>query len=372
MNGDITVNIEYIIKHENEKDNEARSITFSSFEHLYDIFFKDEIKSGKMKSSKDISKDECKKALIELDTDTKLKKLAKIADIVKTGFCSINRSGDEISCMSTSILKKWVRELYPPAEYNEFFKREKDEDFRQFLLNVILNYYGLKTEEGIVQMINADDVLDYLSHDLLEKIKSSYKPVGPVDKSWLSNIEIDNVLQQYEIKLNRYRNYNDLFKFGGTYCIDFMDYPQYYPIVGYLKNKFKNDANIQYVGLVLNHDKRSQNGSHWVAYVIDKKDKKIFYYDSVGEKPKRKHEEMFKILNSSFGENFDVYYHKKLTQTSGGDCGIYAICFIIYMMLSKNMQETFNEYDHLKLTPRFINSLRPYIFYDCKKLPDYY
>ena len=43
MNGDITVDIEYLIRHEDDKDREANSITFSSFKNLYDIFFKDEI-----------------------------------------------------------------------------------------------------------------------------------------------------------------------------------------------------------------------------------------------------------------------------------------------------------------------------------------
>ena len=300
MNGDITIDIEYLIRHEDDKDREANSVTFSSFKNLYDIFFKDEIKSGKVKSSENLSVNECKQALINLDKDEKLKKFAKIADVVKTGICSINTNGDHISCMSTSTLKSWVRLICQPAECNEIFKHENEENFRQMLLDIILNFYGLKSEEGIIQMINADDIYSYLTDDLLEEIRKNYKPVGPVNKDWLSNFEIDNVLQQYEYKLNRYRKYDDLFKFGGTYCIDFMDYSNDYPIVDYIKNEFKKDPNIQYIGLVLNHDKRSQSGSHWVAYVIDKKDKKIFYYDSAGEAPKQKHKEMFKIIKKNY------------------------------------------------------------------------
>ena len=80
---------------------------------------------------------------------------------------------------------------------------------------------------------------------------------------------------------------------------------------------------------------------------------------------------MFKILNSVLDSELEVYYHDVTTQTYGGDCGVYAICFIVSMMLSKDMEKTYKEFDHLKLKPKFINSLRPYIFYDCKKLPDY-
>ena len=62
------------------------------------------------------------------------------------------------------------------------------------------------------------------------------------------------------------------------------------------------------------------------------------------------------------GTEFKVIYNPNKQQTSGGDCGVYSICFTVSMMNSNNTEKTFNDFINLTLKPSFVNSLRHFIF----------
>lgn len=370
MSKNITINVEYLVNHEKDKYKNINSLNFSSFKELYNIFFEKEILKGKKLDSSLLTNEQCKKAIMEVDNRDKIDKFFKIFDEVKTNNCSVISNGNSRTCMSKKVMEKWVNSIASPTEKRELIKYQDNPEYVNILYSFLQDYYHFKDDEGIIYYVNADDAEDVIPASILRVVKNSFKPPGPIGTDWLSNIEIEKVLLQYEIKFNRNKKTGQRFKFCGVYPIDFLNYSDY-KINDYLRYKYKNDSDIRCIGLVLNHDKRDEYGSHWVSYVIDKEDKKIFYYDSVGEKPKKEHYKLFDLIHDVFGEEFEIKYNNVKTQTSGGDCGVYALCFIISMMNSENPSETYKKFKKLKLKPSFINSLREYFFFNCKNLPDY-
>jgi len=89
-------------------------------------------------------------------------------------------------------------------------------------------------------------------------------------------------------------------------------------------------------GIVLNLDKHTEGGSHWVAIFIDLKKKFIFYFDSCdGDIPKEVKSFTYKIKEQCKKLNIKlkVFNNKGLQhQTGTTECGIYVLYFIINLL----------------------------------------
>ena len=90
---------------------------------------------------------------------------------------------------------------------------------------------------------------------------------GP--KEWLTNHDINNVLNQYEYEY-------DLFEFVGPSFINFNDKLGNSCVdneVCNLNLQEQIDDGKQRIGIIFNLDRHDQPGSHWVSLFIDVKDK---------------------------------------------------------------------------------------------------
>jgi hypothetical protein len=162
--------------------------------------------------------------------------------------------------------------------------------------------------------------LDFISHikdiSLREKILYfTFKPKMTLkNDSWLSTNDINQVLQQYE------DNYN--FKFLGAVPSDFYKITKINYNDMYLYNK---------IGLVFNLDDHTQNGSHWVALLIDNTLKTIEYYDSAGKYPNKNIQNFINKLYNFFKKTIEykIKYNTTQHQFKNTECGVYAIHFII-------------------------------------------
>ena len=167
------------------------------------------------------------------------------------------------------------------------------------------------------------------------------KPNYDDKNEWLSNIDIANVLKQYE-KL--------------YYCFEFLgptpiDYDSKYSS-GFVCNKIANfelkkyiDERISKIGIVFNLDKHTQGGSHWVCLFINIKQRYIFYFDSVGNKmPLQIKRLVDKIVKQgkelSDPIQFQVEINKIQHQRKNNECGVYCL-FVITTLL----QDTKNIYE---------------------------
>ena len=154
---------------------------------------------------------------------------------------------------------------------------------------------------------------------------------------WLSNIDIFEVMYQYE---TTYKN----FRFIGPTPIDFdTRLPEkgekcvWEELCTLSLEKLLKEGKTK-IGITFNLDKHDQGGSHWVSLFIDLDDRIIFYYDSAGNDiPKeidnlrkrlmKQGMELKKKMKLKFYKNYPVEH-----QYGNTECGMYSLFFIITML----------------------------------------
>lgn len=165
----------------------------------------------------------------------------------------------------------------------------------------------------------------------------TFKPPRPISPSgddtnvWLSNVDIERVMKQYE------KIYDD-FEFLGPYPIDFAKYFNSYKFdVNVIKRLRKSGINR--IGIVFNTGTLESGGRHWVALFMDFKNKNwndsytIEYFDSVGSTPPN---EITNLINTIIREccqsneciRINDYVKQLQHQNGDSECGVYAIYFI--------------------------------------------
>lgn len=164
---------------------------------------------------------------------------------------------------------------------------------------------------------------------------------------WLSNFDIDSVLQQY---METYKDFyappcspidydvkpkemkgscvsNELCKFS-------------------LENHMKNGK--RKFGIVFNLSPHTSGGSHWVSAYVDTEDKFIFYMDSAGNKIPGKIQDLVNTLTQQGLEmnppiNFKYYENYPLEHQMGNtECGMFSLFFIISMLSNKADKKLFH------------------------------
>uniref|UniRef100_A0A6C0J4E8 Ubiquitin-like protease family profile domain-containing protein n=1 Tax=viral metagenome TaxID=1070528 RepID=A0A6C0J4E8_9ZZZZ len=197
---------------------------------------------------------------------------------------------------------------------------------------------------------NCNNQMCWLKTKLLKNMDNeninffTFRPNGPEKRSeWLSTNDINHVVYQYE---KIYDNFN----FFGAVPYDFQDLP----ILDVYNVNFNNllNNNKSRIGLVINLDKHTESGSHWVSLYSDFKKNQIYFFDSFAKKPgkeiktflgqilnflyekkynKTLKEEMIFTKDPSL-ESFDVRYNKIRHQFKSSDCGVYSINFILRLL----------------------------------------
>lgn len=199
-------------------------------------------------------------------------------------------------------------------------------------------------------------------------LNEMFRPIHPDDwlennLTWLSNFDIDNVLEQYE-KVD-----ND-FIFLGPVPIDFED------IYTELTKKNLNDLynkGKKKIGIVFNLDPHYMGGSHWVAMfinIVNKKKGIIAYYDSYGIEPnKRIQDLMSKFIAQGLVSNnkenlilLEPLYNPIRHQHKNSECGMYSINFIISMLKSTGTRNDFFKICKNIISDDNMNKLRQFYF----------
>lgn len=243
-------------------------------------------------------------------------------------FCDNNNINDKI------ILNSKLDTLYP-------------EDYKKYLLLEI----GKRFEGDQKDWINSKylELLDEETKDQLEN--KVFRPDGPQGKfDWLSTIDINQVLYQYEDK------YSD-FKFLGAVPIDFMDL-DYLPFKNLDFNDFEKEG-IRRIGIIFNTDKSYQKGKHWISLFCDFKNAQIYFSDSVGIRPPKEVNEFMKnlekyICKSNNNNNVDIRYNQTQHQKGNSECGVYSINFILRLLKGK----TFDHITRKRLKDEKVNKCR--------------
>ena len=174
-------------------------------------------------------------------------------------------------------------------------------------------------------------------------IADSFAPESPAEwkknpNEWLSSVDIMNVMKQYE---KAYK----CFDFIGPSPIDFDTKMLYGECVWDELCNFSLEKQIKKgktkIGIIFNTDPHNKPGQHWISMFINIKKKKIFFFDSTGDKPAKEimvlvdriidqGKKLNPKMNFQFDNNTGIEH-----QYGNTECGIYSLYFIVHMLEDK-------------------------------------
>jgi len=213
--------------------------------------------------------------------------------------------------------------------------------------------------------LSITDLINGLSKKDIKYLQSFLKPGVPDEwknkmNTWLSNIDIEKVLNQYTEAHKEFYSY-------GASPID-IDHKNVCDKNGLCKFNLQNHINNGHtkIGIVLNTDPHTGSGEHWICIYIDLKginykNPTIYYFDSVGEKPPQNIEEFvydIRKQGETIGLDLNYTYNDIQHQTGNNECGVYCLHFIVYMLNNGNFQN----YIKHKKNDQYIHKFRKFFF----------
>lgn len=213
-------------------------------------------------------------------------------------------------------------------------------------LNDLRRYFGSKNERIWLNKIRDPKVIDHLTRNRFRPTVPKEWHINP--RTWLSNIDIENVLNQYESNLqSSFR----AFRFLGCFPRDFGTVIH----SGQCISPRLCNLNVEQLSLkqtramviIFNLDTHDGPGTHWTSCFIGLDPNRshrygAFYYDSVGQSM---YPGMRKFLrriqreagamqkrNGLQGITFHIYENDIQKQRKNTECGIYALTFAILMI----------------------------------------
>ena len=216
--------------------------------------------------------------------------------------CSINRSNFKYTCFTLKELKN-IAKLYNKKNKKNKIKINQS---KKLLYKNIKKRFNCKFDYCLAKKFNFMNI---------------FKPSGPKNNEWLSTIDINNVMKQYEYK------YSD-FLFLGAVPIDFKK------IIKEFSNFQLKNIIHKKIGIIFNLDPHDKPGTHWVSLFIDLNENTICFFDSVGNKP---HSEIKKFIrNLSKQKKFTIIINDNEHQLGNNECGVYALYFLISRLNGKS------------------------------------
>ena len=206
---------------------------------------------------------------------------------------------------------------------------------------------------------------NFSKHNISEDLRLyTFAPNSPKSwldnpNEWLSSVDIEKVMKQYEEK-------HPNFVFLGPSPIDFDTHMNddecvwkelcEFDLKDYLqKNKTK-------FGFIFNTDPHYSSGSHWISMFLDTNKKFIFFFDSTGEKPQKEITALIRRIQSQ-ANDMDMTVKKiinhKSHQKGDSECGMYCLHMIISLLENKHEP---NYYSKEKITDKEMEYLRDIYF----------
>lgn len=175
--------------------------------------------------------------------------------------------------------------------------------------------------------------------ELKELEKSAFKPKLPSEwltcnasmapnnncmNTWLSNLDIDEVMNQFEKNVPH-------FDYLGAVPIDFANFSDKKVNEFNIKTAIQNKKTK--IGIVFNTDPSYRSGQHWICAFIDLEKKEINYFDSYGKGgiyPKEIEQLFERIVQEGKALGIDLTIKRNTTrhQYKNSECGVYCMKFI--------------------------------------------
>jgi hypothetical protein len=245
------------------------------------------------------------------------------------------------SCLSLSVVKELVR-----AWNNRNLEDKINLDQPAQSLYRELKSKFETTDE--ISWFENDIIKSVLDESKIDEVRKKYfKPLAPKSwhsepEQWLSNFDIEKVLEQYETKYPEFKTY-------GALPIDFAlksgDSCQISSLCA-ISLEALMKQNKKYIGIVFNLDKHTESGSHWVALFVNIPAGEINFWDSVAKSAPQEVEDLMSKLHKQLTlikeKKTQLYskcgctyqkpmkqYNKIRHQYANSECGMYSLYFII-------------------------------------------
>lgn len=222
------------------------------------------------------------------------------------------------TCMESHIINK-LQELL--KEKKIITNTEKD------TIDKLKMVYDCDTETCILKK---DEIANILTEEeIKEQLDKRFKIKGPLNKDkWLSNFDIDGVLEQIEKKY-KHRN----FKHINFQMRDFQEICSDLAKIDFVEEYKKG---IRCFGVVFNDDVSSGGGTHWTAMYGDfsKEPFTIEHFNSSGAGPKNEFRIFMTKLKYKLEKELNKRVHVKEVskikhQLENSACGVYSLYYII-------------------------------------------
>jgi len=188
------------------------------------------------------------------------------------------------------------------------------------------------------------DLMNNLSKKSVNLMKDHFRTMMPPDivksyTNWLSNFDIDKVLEQYDTEL-------DDFYYYGAVPIDFKKCS----VSNLCRFNLGNHLNHgeTKIGIVFNTDESDEPGSHWISMYMDLMGKNlkgqpgIYYFDSYGGKPPQEVKDLIENVSNQgkkHKKEFIVSINEKSHQKNNYACGFYCMHFLENMIKDVNFKK---------------------------------
>lgn len=290
---------------------------------------------------------------------------------MKNMVCNPNIKGKTIkrnSCLTQSamdVLKNSFNSSHPDKQIKQNDPKRIWKDLKQKLKTC-------NREDCWLNTVADNNLRNKLSKQLF----APYHPENwKTDKNaWLSNVDIANVLKQYE---TMYSN----FKLIEPTPIDFnskrYDDPDTCVSQDLCQFDLQEllDSGKTQLGMVFNLDKYGESGSHWVSMYVDLDNQYMFFMDSAGDTAPKQIKDLSKRIIDQGLELIHkkhIHYYENCPmehQYHDNECGMYSIYFIVTMLTNKADKKTFKNYNekigyfkNKRIPDKFMHSYRKKYF----------
>jgi len=255
--------------------------------------------------------------------------------------CSPFKDNLPYSCLSHNILTKITKALNNIKGISFNNKGLDDKQLYSKICHIIQNEFKCKNEAC---WLNIRKLMKQLSKKDADYFREHFRPHMPKEiiddyTEWISNFDIEAVLNQY---------HNDLddFYFYGAVPIDFKKC-SVSNLCRFNLNKHMNKGENR-IGIVFNTDESDKSGKHWISMLIDILGQNldgqpgIYFFDSFGTKPSKEINNLItKIKNQGAKKDIDfvVSHNEKSFQRNSYACGFYCMHFLEHMLMGESFKK---------------------------------
>ncbi|MGL5934751.1 MAG: Ulp1 family isopeptidase [Cetobacterium sp.] len=239
----------------------------------------------------------------------------------------------------------------------EKFAKEDDDE----LLDTLKNKFNCDTE---VCVLKQPEVASTIGYDKITPlIQDNFKPYGPRDTSWFSNVNIDDVLDQMEKK---YTNKDNKFLHIHYQMIDFEDQKTE---LAKLCWPDKYEEGYRCFGAVLNTDTSDRSGQHWMAiygsFLDSDETFTIEYFNSSGSLPMKQISNWMNRIKHEWQPYFrndrkieTITSTRIVQQEDDHSCGAYSL----YYIMSRLAGTPYKWFEHNRIGDENMHEFRKYLF----------